>query len=183
MESLGVQRLIVWAVRVLLVMVIAFIAGLPFYVFPPSGSAEGADLIYVIGPATQKRITLAEELRARGIASSILVSVVPEGQFPTARVLPICSTPDTMCSVPNPLKTRGEAAMLTDYGRTHSVHKTVIITFAPQVIRARFIFAKCYGGQVSVIYVGDKLQLQDWAYQYLYQTAGFVKAIFTPCPE
>lgn len=81
------------------------------------------------------------------------------------------------------MKIKGEARMLTDYAVTHTVHKTVIITFAPQVMRARFIFAKCYKGDVSVISVDQHLTLRDWVYQYVYQTAGFLKAFIKPCPS
>lgn len=173
--------------RILGAAVLAFllliVLGLPLYVFPPQGQMNTGDVIYVLGPATGERIALAEKLRDQGVASQILVSVSPPGEYPSATDLPICSQQGVTCSVPDPLKTRGEAAMLADYAQTHTVHRTVVITFAPQVMRARFIFAKCYGGDVSVVSVDQHLSARQWAYQYVYQTAGFLKAFVKSCPQ
>ncbi|SER66986.1 hypothetical protein SAMN05443377_10596 [Propionibacterium cyclohexanicum] len=61
--------------------------------------------------------------------------------------------------------------------------KAVILTFAPQVMRARFIFWKCYPGDFSVVAVDQRLRLRDWVDQSIYQTAGFLKAFVMPCPS
>lgn len=166
-----------------LVLVLLVAAGLPLYVFPPPGHVGSADLAYVLGPAQPDRIALAEQLRDQGVVSQILVSVGPFGAGPTAKDLPVCRKKYVTCDVPDPLKTRGEAAMLGDYAATHTVHRTVVITFAPQVMRARFIFAKCYSGDTSVVSVDEHLRLREWAYQYVYQTAGFLKAFVKACPQ
>lgn len=159
------------------------VLGLPLYVFPPQEEVKSADVIYVLGPAMVERTALAEQLRNQGVASQILISISPPGDNPDAAIPPICKEQGVTCTVPDPLKTRGEAAMLTEYAKTHTVHRTVIITFAPQVMRARFIFAKCYGGDVSVVSVDQHLSARQWAYQYVYQTAGFLKAFVKSCPQ
>lgn len=167
----------------ILVMSIALI-GLPLYVFPPQGTPSNADLIYILGPPTKQRVARAEELRREGISTRILVSVAQaNSRIYTARQLPICSERDVTCEVPDPLKTRGEASMLSNFTKTHPVHNTAILTFAPQVMRARFIFAKCYKGEVSIVSVREPLGLQDWVFEYVYQTAGFLKATVMPCPK
>lgn len=177
-------RLVVRVVGVVLSGLLLFaLLGVPLYVLPPNGSGAEADLIYVLGPPSPGRLKMAEELHEGGDGRSILISVNPSGQQLSATDLPMCMERGVTCEIPDPLKTRGEAAMLTDYAKTHTIHKTVILTFTPQVMRARFIFAKCYKGDFSVVAVDEHLRLRDWAYQYLYQTAGFLKAFVKPCPQ
>jgi hypothetical protein len=72
--------------------------------------------------------------------------------------------------------------MPTAYARDHAVTDTVVLTFTPHVARTRYLFAKCYGGDVTVVGVDEHLSLADWVYQYAYQTAAFVKAWLEPCP-
>lgn len=179
------RRRIIHGILVLVAaMLVSGIFGLFFYSFPPQGNAEGADLSYVIGPPYPERLVKVQQLRASGGPTRILISVDPSSDSEeSASSLPICNESGVTCGVPDPLKTRGEAAMLTDYAQDHTVHKTVVITFAPQVMRARFIFAKCYSGDFSVIYVDQHLTFSEWAYQYVYQTAGFLKAFVKPCPQ
>lgn len=162
------------------------VAGLPLYVFPPQAEVPpGADLVYVIGPPRPPRVAVAEQLRADGIRDT-LVSVAaapdPEAGFITASELPLCDEPDVTCGTPAPFTTAGEARMLTEYAQTHPVTAPVVLTFTPHVARTRYIFAKCYGQDVTVIGVDEHLDLGDWIYQYAYQTAAFVKAWAEPCP-
>jgi hypothetical protein len=159
------------------------VAGLPLYVFPPAASVDRADLIYVIGPPTPPRIDLAEHLEAEGVASDLLVSVSPKhAGFPASSVAP-CASADTVCEIPKPYTTKGEALLLSEYAPAHDVHETVVITFTPHVARTRYIFAKCFDGDVTVMGVDQPMGLGDWIYQYAYQSAAFVKAWLTPCAQ
>lgn len=72
--------------------------------------------------------------------------------------------------------------MLRDFQNPEALeHQVVVVTFKPHVARARYILERCYDGDVAVIGVDQDLTLWDWAYQYVYQTAAFVKAAFSPC--
>ena len=73
--------------------------------------------------------------------------------------------------------------MLGAYARDHAVQRTIVITFTPHVARTRYIFAKCYPGEVTVVGVDEKLDLYEWAKQYIYQSTAFVKAWLTPCSD
>ncbi|WP_375385867.1 YdcF family protein [uncultured Microbacterium sp.] len=161
-------------------IVLFALAGLPLYVFPPVGQVDDADLIYVIGPPTPARIAYEEQLRRDGRADAALISVSPEGER-SAADLSICANLAVTCESPLPFTTKGEAAMLTAYAREHDVKSTIVITFTPHVARTRYIFAKCYPGRVTVVGIDEHLRPIDWVHQYLYQSAAFVKAIFTPC--
>lgn len=174
-------------IAVVALVATAIIAGLPLYVFPPQGDADGADLVYVIGPPREQRIDLAEKLRDDDPSLHALVSVSSsddkrgDATF-DASSLDFCQEHGVTCETPAPFTTKGEAKMLTEYAKTHKVGKTVVITFTPHVARTRYIFAKCYAGDVTVVGVDEHLSLTDWIYQYAYQTTAFVKAWATPCP-
>lgn len=158
------------------------LAGLPVYVFPPVEQVGRADLIYVIGPPTQTRIALEEQLRREGIANAALISVPLDGEQSAADQR-ICFNLAVSCEHPEPFTTKGEAAMLGAYARDRGVESTIVITFTPHVARTRYIFQKCYPGHVTVVGVDEHLDLYEWAKQYIYQSTAFVKAWLTPCSD
>lgn len=162
-------------------------AGLPMFVFPPQGDPTDASLVYVIGPPDPGRLSLAKAIRDTDGQAPLLVSVSDsrsghgDDRFDRS-ALRECGRRGVTCKTPVPFTTAGEARLLTDYTATHAAEKTVVITFTPHVARTRYIFAKCYAGDVTVVGVDTRMTLIDWAYQYAYQSAAFVKAWFTPCP-
>lgn len=161
-------------------LVVIAVAGLPVYVFPAVDEMVPGDVAYVIGPPTEQRVALAEQLKGAGVVDEILVSV-PASGGQSARELSVCARTGVTCATPAPLTTKGEMALLTDYARTHPAERIIVITFAPHVARTRFILDKCFSGDAIVVAVDQPLRLDEWAYQYLYQTAAFAKAIVTPC--
>ncbi|CAN5593149.1 hypothetical protein BH10ACT5_BH10ACT5_21740 [soil metagenome] len=58
----------------------------------------------------------------------------------------------------------------------------IVVTSTPHVARTRYIFAKCYPGEVTVVAAGQPATLSAWAYQYVYQSLAFVKARIEHCP-
>lgn len=159
-------------------VVLVAVAGLPVYVFPPAATIEPSDVVYVIGPPTKTRMQLAQRLLDDGMARQLLVSVPSDWRG----LLDVCADDGATCESPHPFTTKGEALLLTKYAQTHEASKTIVITFTPHVARTRFIFAKCYGGDVTVVGVDEHLTFFDWVHQYAYQTAAFAKAILRPCP-
>jgi hypothetical protein len=177
-------RRILWIVAAacLGLPLVLVLAGLPLYVFPPADEVSRADVIYVIGPPTPPRLREAEKLRAEGVADRLLISVSADGSRSAAE-LPICDEPYVTCRTPEPFTTNGETALLEEYARTAEVSSAVVLTFTPHVARTRFIFARCAAPQVTVVAIDEHLGLRQWAYQYLYQTAAFAKALFVPCAD
>ncbi|WP_153004717.1 YdcF family protein [Microbacterium testaceum] len=175
------------SVALAVVFVAIVVAGLPLYVFPPQGDPTDANLVYVIGPPQQQRIDLGETLRDADSNLPMLISVSGSAKGHGDRAfdasqIDACGEPGVTCKRPDPFTTAGEAKLLTDYVASHPSDKTVVITFTPHVARTRYIFEKCYGGDVTVMGVDTNMSLYDWAFQYAYQTAAFVKAWLTPCP-
>ncbi|MEZ3157764.1 YdcF family protein [Microbacterium sp. BWR-S6Y] len=177
--------------RTLLALVVAVaaiaVAGLPVYVFPPQGDPTGADLVYVIGPPQPQRLELASAIRDTDGHVPLLISVSDsragrgDSSF-DADAVDECRQAGATCTTPEPFTTAGEARLLTAYVARQPAAETVVITYTPHVARTRYIFAKCYSGDVTVVGVDTPMTPADWAFQYVYQTAAFVKAWITPCP-
>lgn len=167
-----------WVVVAALAVVVG--VGLPIYVFPPVDQVERADLIYVIGPVTNPRLDLAEELRDAGVADRILISVAAEGPE-SAASFDICTEPAVECAHPEPFTTKGEAGLLSQLAP--EADDVVVITFTPHVARTRFVFDRCSEATVTVMAAEHPVSLAAWTYQYLYQTAAFMKSWLTPCTD
>lgn len=161
------------------VVAVAAAITVPAYVFPAATAIPTrADVIYVIGPPTEGRIALAEQLRREGVADDILISVPSEGEQSAAK-LSACQEEGVTCGHPDPFTTAGEMAMLNSlYGADT---RAVVITFTPHVSRTRFIAGQCADAEVTVIDVPTSIDLSQWIYQFAYQTGGFAKAIAFPC--
>lgn len=171
-----------WVIAPALVLAMAAVGlsiTVPAYVFPAAAALPAhADVIYVIGPPTEGRIALAEQLRREGVADDILISVPSEGEQ-SAEKLSVCQERYVTCGHPDPFTTAGEMALLnTRYGPEASA---VVITFTPHVSRTRFIAAQCAAARVTVVDVPTSLDLGQWMYQFAYQTGGFAKAVAAPC--
>ncbi len=156
------------------------LAGLPLYVFPPAAEISPSDAAYVLGPPMDERLAVAEGLQDQGLVERIVVSVQASGGQ-TADDLPICREEGVTCAVADPSTTRGEERLITDVA-DGAAPSLVVVTSTPHVARTRFIFGKCYPGDVTVIGAGRPDSLEGWTSQYLYQSLAFVKAFIEPCP-
>jgi hypothetical protein len=154
--------------------------GLPLYVFPHVDEVAPSDTAYVLGPPMDVRLELAERLRDEGLAERIAVSVQASGGQ-TAEDLAICREEGVTCAVADPSSTRGEVLLMTEIAPESP--SLIVITSTPHVARTRYIFAKCYAGDVKVVAAGRPESLAGWTSQYVYQSLAFVKALVEPCPE
>ena len=51
------------------------------------------------------------------------------------------------------------------------------MTYTPHVSRARYIVEKCFDGELIMAASPVRLSVLDWAWMYVYQTAGYVKSV------
>lgn len=158
------------------------LAGLPLYVFPAVDEVRNPQIVYVIGPPTHERMEIAREILEAYPSAELLVSVGREGWGWSSDDVPECHAEVAECVIPKPFTTGGETLALADFAARADGARAVIVTFAPHVARARHIFSKCYGNDVAVVASESDLSPLDWAYQYAYQTAAWVKAVIEPCP-
>jgi uncharacterized SAM-binding protein YcdF (DUF218 family) len=167
---------IVWAV-----------AGIFLYVAPPSDEPQHADVLFVLGPPDQ-RMVYAEQLMQQGYAPTLAVSspVDKDGRFEAG----ICGAHRSyriICFNPDPFTTQGEARALKDLSDQYGWRSANVLTVQFHVARARVILTRCYGGDLHMLADQRSLPLlsftnpsNTWAYQYLYQTAAFVKVAIHP---
>lgn len=158
------------------------LVGLPVYAFPPVQEPGRADVAYVIGPPTEQRVALAEQLQRDGLVREVLISVPLRGGQ-SASELSACNRTRVTCVTPEVLTTKGEVATLTSFVEAHNADSVIVITYAPHVVRTRFVLDKCFDGDATVVAAPQPLGFVAWVYQYAYQTAAFVKAATTPCAE
>ena len=155
---------------------IVALAGLPVYVFPQVDEVPKSEAVFVLGPPSDARLALAQQLRDGGFAERIVISVQPaNGQ--TAENIALCREDGVVCKVADPYTTRGEVLMMTEQ-RAASV---IVVTAMPHMARTRYLFDKCYPADFTVVAAERPSAIALWAYQYVYQSLAFVKAVFQPC--
>ncbi len=156
------------------------LAGLPVYVLPAHDEPRAVDAVYVIGPPADQRIALAESMIAGGLADTLVVSLSDlerdRAQAPAA--VAACTEPQdfpVVCAMPDPFTTRGEARWLRDLAVERGWDSVAVVTMTPHLTRTRVIMERCWGGDIVYLDSGERLRPDVWAFQYLYQTAGFLK--------
>lgn len=174
------------ALMVGLVMVWA-IAGIFLYVVPPADEPAHADVLFVLGPP-DRRIGYAEDLMQQGYAPTLAVSspVGKDGKYEA----PICTANRLyriICFNPDPFTTQGEAQALKRLSDQYGWKTANVLTAQFHVTRSRVLMDRCYRGDLHMIadrrglpLVSTSSPTYSWAYQYLYQTAAFVKVAIHP---
>jgi uncharacterized SAM-binding protein YcdF (DUF218 family) len=164
------------AVAVVAAAALLALAGLPVYVFPRVDRPVHADAVIVIGPSSPDRISLGRQLVRDGYAPRLFVSE-PSDKLSYRP----CHDGDATCFSPEPSTTRGEAAFVRAQARAHGWSRVIVVTGQFHVSRTRYIFGRCSGVAPEIVAAHESLGPGDWAWQYLYQTAGFVKAAVVGC--
>ncbi|MFF2296854.1 ElyC/SanA/YdcF family protein [Arthrobacter sp. NPDC058127] len=169
------------------VAVVWAVAGIFLYVAPTADQPKRSDVLFVLGPP-DNRISYAEKLMRQGYAPTLAVSspIDKYGKFEAA----ICGALRPyriICFNPDPFTTQGEARALKDLSAQYGWKSADVLTAQFHVTRARVIVSRCYTGNLHM--VADRMGLPlisstdptySWAYQYLYQTAAFVKVAIHP---
>ncbi|WP_324194639.1 YdcF family protein [Nocardia terpenica] len=165
-----------------LMMVAAVVVALwPVYVRPRTDAPAPADAILVLGGTHDGREELGLRLAHEGYAPRVLFSD-PYG--PSALMNRICHGGyrfEVECFDPAPRTTLGEGRELAARARAAGWRRVIVVTFTPHVSRARYILGKCWGGQILVVDPRPHLSPARWAYNFAYQSAGYVKAAFRGC--
>ncbi|UKA57984.1 YdcF family protein [Arthrobacter sp. FW306-2-2C-D06B] len=156
------------------------VAGIFLYVTPPADEPKHADVLFVLGPPDQ-RMVYAEQLMRQGYAPTLAVSspVDKDGRF-TADVCRDHRSYRVICFHSDPFTTQGEARALRDLSNQYGWKSANVLTAQFHVTRARVIVGRCYSGDIQMVADRMDLSLISWAYQYLYQSAAFVKVALHP---
>ncbi|QKT13219.1 YdcF family protein [Rhodococcus sp. W8901] len=171
--------------RLLLVLVVyvsvlaSGIFGARTYTYAGFDRLTDVDAIVVLGGAHDGREKYAMELALRGYSDHVVLS--NPYRRTDVRMRELCSTEhasfDTTCFVPDPPTTRGEATAVARLASENGWDSVMVISWRYHLLRARYIFEKCFSGAVFVLPVPREYRysIPRWAYEYLYQTGGFVK--------
>jgi len=165
---------------VVLACVAIALAGVPLYVFPESDQVKHVDAVVVLGPISQERIWTAEWLLEHGRADSFVISRPPDKSPVISGGVDYCQGL-ALCFVARPSTTRGEIEAVNDIARAEGWSEVALITETSHVSRARVISAACATVKVSVVAAKESKTPFEWAWAYVYQTAGFIKAGFVGC--
>lgn len=172
----------VLALAVVMTALVALVAALwPVYVYPQREEPAPADAILVLGGAHDGREALGLRLAREGYARRVLISNPYEDSPLVNRICHGGYSFEVVCFDPSPRTTRGEGRYLADQARAHGWRRVLVVTFTPHISRARHVLGKCWDGELLFVDTRPRLSVPRWAYDYVYQSAGYVKAVFERC--
>jgi uncharacterized SAM-binding protein YcdF (DUF218 family) len=165
----------------LLVSVMA-LAGLPVYVRPQIDPLRHADAILILGGYDYSRYNIGLGLAAKGWAPAVVVSNPsgPDDPWLTDYCAKAHQEFELHCFVPDPNTTAGEARELRQLAAEYGWRTVIVVTFRPHISRARFILQQCFDGDLIMVESQPRLSVPRWAYEYAYQTVGYLKAALQP---
>jgi uncharacterized SAM-binding protein YcdF (DUF218 family) len=165
-----------WLAAAVLLAVVLGVAGYPVYVRPQVDTLRKADAILVVGGADPApRYGYAFELARQGWAPHLVVS------DPDREMTAACAAKYTAftvaCFVPEPRTTLGEARELRQLADENHWRTVIVVAYLPHISRARYIMARCFGGELIMSAAPTQLSVPQWAWMYVYQSAGYLKAM------
>jgi len=166
-----------WLVSLCVIFIVAVAAGLPVYVRPQIDPLRRADAIFVLGGVAPDRYPFGIALGEQGWAPIVVLSVDRWRTW-------YCATPhprfDLRCFIPDPATTNGEAQELHRLAANYGWRTVIVVTFRPHISRARFILERCFDGNLVMVESPEHLSVLNWAFQYVYQTAGYAREVLEP---
>ncbi|WP_234816043.1 YdcF family protein [Mycolicibacterium agri] len=164
------------------VVLVAGLAGVPVYVHPQVDRPRQADAILILGGPDSSRYSYGLGLGAQGWAPNVVVSNPDGAEDPW--LTRYCQTPQTRfklyCFTPDPPTTKGEGQELRRLASKHNWRAVLVVTLRPHISRARFILERCFSGELTMVPIPERLSPAIWAFQYVYQTAGYARALLQP---
>ena len=173
------------AVVVVVLLFVVGISGHFLFVRAAEDSLQRADAVVVLGGEHDGRekygIALAREIGARDVLLS------NPYRADDRLMATVCNSRpagiDVICRRPTPSDTRGEAIMARELGEARGWQRIVVVSWRYHLPRARLIFSQCYSADpgraiMRAVPKTYNLSFATWEYIYLYQYAGFAKALF-----
>jgi uncharacterized SAM-binding protein YcdF (DUF218 family) len=160
-------------------LVAVTISGWPVYVAPQIDQLRRADAIFVLGGSGDGAYTLGLEYALQGKAAQVVFSNPNANE--AIWLEDLCDHQryafKVTCVEPNPPTTRGEARALGRLATAQGWQRVIVLTGTPHISRARYIIQRCFTGDLMMAKSESDLSLLDWAWSYVYQTAGYVRAV------
>jgi uncharacterized SAM-binding protein YcdF (DUF218 family) len=175
------QRFIRWAFALVAALLTTWLVGGYFVVVHPvTNRLQRVDAIVVLGaPDVDGREIYGLELAQELYAPVVAISVESLRQH---RLNAPCNGGavgvTVMCFIPSPRTTQGEARQIRAYAAKYGWKSIIVVTSSYHISRARLIVQRCFHGQIIMAAPSVRHSLLTVAYQYLYQSAGYLKAFF-----
>jgi hypothetical protein len=154
-------------------------AGLPVYVRPQIDQLRHADAILILSGPEHRRYPFGVNLAAQGWAPNLVISNA--GGADNSKLTNFCAAPHpglaVYCFVPDPPTTKGEARQLRRLASQHGWRTVIVVTFRPHISRARFVLEQCFDGDLVMVASPAQVSGPRWAFEYLYQTAGYARTV------
>jgi uncharacterized SAM-binding protein YcdF (DUF218 family) len=144
---------------------------------------QKADAIIVLGGEHDGREDYAISLARQGLARTVVISnPYGDGDPVMKRVCTSTTRVEVICRSPEPMTTRGEAAMMRQLADQRSWNKIIVLSWRYHLPRARLIFRQCFSdepGATVMAAVPRRYQysLLGWEFVYAYQWGGLAKAL------
>jgi uncharacterized SAM-binding protein YcdF (DUF218 family) len=152
--------------------------GWPVYVKPQLDELRRADAIFVLGGSGDAAYALALEYALQGLTTQVVFSN-PNGAE-AIWLTDLCSHQryrfNVSCVEPDPPTTRGEAHAFQRLAESKGWHSVIVLAQTPHISRARYILERCFHGDLMMGKSETELWPLQWAWSYVYQTAGYVRA-------
>jgi len=162
------------------VLLAAVLGGLPVYVYPKVDQLQHSDAVLVLGGYGQDRYKYGLWLAEHGWAPNVVWSIYnpKNASSITDACENVLRRPVTIsCFTADPLTTLGEARELRQIAKERGWRKVIVVTARSHISRARYILAKCFDGQLIMRPNPEPISVVRWAYEYVYQTAGYLRAV------
>lgn len=147
--------------------------------FPTRSAPIQADVVLVLGPASDSRLLLAERLIEAGYSDTLLISAAVSGPGRTPLIEQFCAKTKNFtvhCQQAEPFTTQGEVGWLERSASRQGWNTALIVTETTHVQRTRLYADRCFNGDAIVLSDETPLSPAELPYEYAYETAGFLKA-------
>lgn len=186
--SFPTRRWITPVLGVLLTLVLLIgVVGYRVYVHPQVDTLRpGArvDAVVALGGLIESAAH-AQSLVEQGAAPVLVLSdPYPDGAAPA--VDQACASQPSayrvICFKPDPSTTRGEAQQIQDLAQRSGWTRVAVVAPIFHISRARLIIERCYPRTLLMLDLPKRFPWYVWTYQYVRQSAGYVKtAIWRGC--
>lgn len=164
---------------VVLGLLLSWLAACYLMVLEPTvNKLAKVDAVLVLGPPdVDGRAEAAYALARAHYASTVVISVASDKQ---QQVKGACRNQNpayqVICFQPHPATTQGEAQEIEQLAKQHGWKSIIVVTSKYHISRARLIIERCLAGKVLMVAAPGKPSVAQWAYQFAYQTGGYLKA-------
>jgi uncharacterized SAM-binding protein YcdF (DUF218 family) len=144
---------------------------------------QHADAVVVLGGEHDGREDYGLELAVDGWAPTVVLSdPYPQGDEVMEKACRRREDIEVICVRPSVLTTRGEAMAVRTLANERSWDKIIVVTWRYHLPRARLVFRQCFSDSPDVAVMRPvpreyPFSLLQWDAVYIYQFAGYAKAI------